>query len=326
MKVVNGLSIKNMPWEEKPEGYTKPFWRYTKNPVINRDPSENLSRVFNSSVVPYGDGFIGVFRGEQNDGIPFLYVGRSKDGLHFEFDKEPIKFYNEKGELQISGYQYDPRLVLIDDKYYITWCDDYHGPVIAIAYTKDFVNFIKVDHPFIPCNRNGVLFPRKINDLYYMLSRPSDMSHTDFGDVFISESPDLKYWGNHRIVMERGNEWWCAQKIGPGSTPIEIEEGWLMLFHGVIRTCSGFIYSIGGAILDKNDPSKVLYRCKDFLLTPKEDYETKGFVDNVIFPVSTLVDKDTGRLALYYGSADTYTCLAFSTIDTLVDYIKKHAR
>ncbi len=326
MKIVNGINVKNMPWEDMPEGYTKPFWRYSKNPVIGRNPSEELSRVFNSSVVAYKDGFIGVFRGEQNNGIPFLYLGRSKDGLNFEFDHEPIKLYNSKGELQVTGYQYDPRLIKIDDTYYIVWCDDYHGPVIAIAYTKDFVNFVKIDHPFLPCNRNGVLFPRKINDLYYMLSRPSDMGHTDFGEIFISESPDMKYWGNHRLVMDRGYEWWSAHKIGPGCTPIETDEGWLMLFHGVTRTCNGLVYSIGGAILDKDDPSKVLYRCSDFLLTPELDYETRGFVNNVIFPVSALVDQETGRIALYYGAADTYTSLAFTTIERVTEYIKKHAR
>ena len=77
--------------------------------------------------------------------------------------------------------------------------------------------------------------------------------------------------------------------------------------------------------MDLKDPTKVLYRSKDYLLTPEAPYETVGFVPNVRFPCSALVDEPTGRIALYYGCADTVTSLAFSTIDILVSYIKEHA-
>ncbi|MBQ7995646.1 MAG: glycoside hydrolase family 130 protein [Bacilli bacterium] len=315
------------PYEECPEGFEGPIWRFSGNPVIKRHPTKKASRVFNSSVIQYGDGFIGIFRGDGNDDIPHLYVGCSKDGVNFDISDKRIIFEDEKGNiLPETGYQYDPRLIPLEDKYYIVWCDDFCGPAISIAYTTDFKKFIKFDYPFLPCNRNGVLFPRKINGHYYMLSRPSDLGHTPFGDIFISESDDLIHWGRHKLVARSGYEWWCALKIGPGPTPIEIEDGWLLLTHGVNRTCNGYVYSIGGMILDKNDPSVVKYRCKDYLLTPEEDYETVGFVSNVIFPTSTIVDKESGRIAIYYGCADTYTGLAFSTIDRLVKFIKENAR
>ena len=89
-------------------------------------------------------------------------------------------------------------------------------------------------------------------------------------------------------------------------------------------TCNGFVYSIGGAILDRDEPSKVLYRCSDFLLTPEAEYEEQGFVPNVCFPCATLQDAATGRIALYYGCADSYVGLAFTTADEVVDYIKAH--
>ena len=106
-----------------------------------------------------------------------------------------------------------------------------------------------------------------------MLSRPSDSGHTPFGDIFVSESPDMVYWGRHRHVMGRGKEWWEGLKIGGGAAPIETTEGWLLSYHGVSGTCNGYVYSIGEAILDLDDPSIVKYRCKNFLLTSEEWYE-----------------------------------------------------
>ena len=111
-----------------------------------------------------------------------------------------------------------------------------------------------------------------------MLSRPSDSGHTPFGDIFLSESPDMLYWGKHRHVMSKSPEWWESLKIGGGAAPIETNEGWLLFYHGVSGTCNGYVYSIGGAILDKENPSIVKYRCQNFLLTPEEWYEERGFV------------------------------------------------
>ena len=319
--------MKNMPWEDCPKNFDGPIWRYSKNPIIDRHPVENVSRVFNSAPVPFNDEYIGIFRGDNVDDIPHLYVGHSKDGIHFNIEKEQIHFVNEKGEkVPDTNYQYDPRVIPFEDHFFIVWCDDFCGPTIAIAKTYDFKTFVKYDTPFLPYNRNGVLFPRKINDSYLMLSRPSDSGHTAFGDIFLSESKDLTYWGKHRNVMQRGYEWWCALKVGAGPVPIELDDGWLVFIHGVNRTCNGYVYSIGAIILDKDDPSKVKYRCKNFLMTPEEHYETCGFVPNVIFPTSALVDEKTGRIAIYYGSSDTYTCLAFTTVDRVVKYIKENAR
>ena len=74
------------------------LWRYTDNPVIRRNPLPGVARIFNSAVVPFEEGFIGVFRGEQTNGIPFIYLGRSADGIHWTFDRDKIPFVNEKGE------------------------------------------------------------------------------------------------------------------------------------------------------------------------------------------------------------------------------------
>lgn len=158
-----------------------------------------------------------------------------------------------------------------------------------------------------------------------MLSCPSDSGHTPFGDIFLSESPDLEYWGNHRHVMSRSHNWWESLKIGIGASPIETSEGWLLFYHGVMGACNGYVYSIGGASLDIDNPSIVKYRCQNFLLTPEEWYEERGFVPNVVFPCAALPDAATGRIAVYYGAADSYVSLAFTTVDKVISYIKSNS-
>ncbi len=325
-QTIIGNSLKNIPWEEKPKNSLDVMWRYSKNPILGWNPIPNAARVYNSAVVPFGNEFAGVFRADQKNGRATLFAGKSKDGINIELDLDPIDWVNEDGSPNPTSYAYDPRVVNIDGAYYIQWCDDMNGPSIGLGRTADFKTFTRLSNPLMPFNRNGVLFPRKVNDKYMLLSRPSDSVHTPFGDIFISESPDLVYWGNHRHVMGKGGSgWWQGTKIGAGPIPIETKEGWLLFYHGVSGTCNGFVYSIGAAILDIDDPGKVLYRTRDYLLTPEKDYETTGFVPNVVFPCANLYDAESGKIAIYYGAADTYTAVAFTQVDELVHYIQNNS-
>ena len=158
-----------------------------------------------------------------------------------------------------------------------------------------------------------------------MLSRPSDTGHTAFGDIFYSESPDMVYWGKHRHVMApRG--WWQSTKVGAGPVPIETEEGWLLFYHGVLTSCNGYVYSFGAALLNLDQPWKVLYRTEPYLLSPQMLYECVGDVPNVTFPCAALYDKPTGRIAVYYGCADTVTGVAFTELKPLLEFIKTHSQ
>ncbi|WP_294412171.1 glycoside hydrolase family 130 protein [uncultured Ruminococcus sp.] len=319
-----GADLPYIPWQDKPKSCTSPLWRYTENPIIGRNPLPEVARIFNSAVMPYNGGYIGVFRGEQRNGIPHIYLGRSKDALHWEFDSEKIPFTDKNGEPFMPPYAYDPRLVKVEDTYYIMWCQDAYGPTIGIARTLDFKRFERIENPYLPYNRNAVLFPRKINGNYVMLSRPCDNGHTAFGDIFLSESPDMEFWGRHRHVMGRSDNWWESLKIGGGAAPIETDKGWLLFYHGVVNTCNGYVYSIGGAILDINEPSRVLHRCENYLLAPETEYEERGFVPNVCFPCAALTDAASGRIALYYGCADSYVGVAFTTVTEVYNYILAH--
>jgi beta-1,4-mannooligosaccharide/beta-1,4-mannosyl-N-acetylglucosamine phosphorylase len=125
-------------------------------------------------------------------------------------------------------------------------------------------------------------------------------------------------------MAKGGQGWWQGTKIGSGPVPIETTEGWLLFYHGVSGTCNGYVYSYGATILDIDEPWKVKYRASDYLITPEKEYETTGFVPNVCFPCANIYDAATGRIAIYYGAADTYTALAFCQVDELIDFIKKN--
>jgi beta-1,4-mannooligosaccharide/beta-1,4-mannosyl-N-acetylglucosamine phosphorylase len=317
-----GKPLPQIPWQDKPKDCNDVVWRYTKNPIIGWNPIPKAARIYNSAVVPFGKKFAGVFRADQKNGRATLFSGKSDDAIRWGIGPDPINWVDEDGNPNPTRYAYDPRVVKIDDTHYVTWCDDMNGPSIGLGKTIDFKTFVRMPNPLMPFNRNGVLFPRKINGKYRLLSRPSDSGHTPFGDIFISESPDLIYWGNHEFVMGKGGDgWWQGTKIGAGPIPIETTEGWLLFYHGVSSTCNGFVYSFGAAILDIDEPSKVLFRTRDYLLTPEKLYETTGFVPNVVFPCANLFDTETGRIAIYYGAADTNTAIAFTQVDELLDYI-----
>lgn len=320
-----GEPLPNIPWEERPEGVTDVVWRSCMNPIIKRDHLATSNSIFNSAVVPFEDGFAGVFRCDDRRREMRIHAGFSADGVNWDINPEPIKFQCDIEQVDVFEYAYDPRVVWLEDRYYVTWCNGFHGPTIGIAYTYDFKEFHQLENAFLPFNRNGVLFPKKIGGNYAMVSRPSDTGHTPFGDIFYSESPDMEFWGRHRHVMgPRG--WWQSTKIGAGPVPIETSEGWLLIYHGVLTSCNGYVYHFGAALLDLEKPWKVLARTEPYLLAPRELYECVGDVPNVVFPCAALADSETGKIAIYYGGADTVTCLAFTYVDELVDFIKENSK
>ena len=299
------------------------FTRHEANPILTAEAVPHANTIFNSAVVRYGGGYSGVFRVDMNDGAPELHAGSSDDGVRWLLDPKPIEFESDDPEISYC-LGYDPRVVRIEGSYYITWCNEYHGPGIALGETKDFQRFRLICNPLPPFNRNAVLFPRKVGGKYAMLHRPSDPGHTPFGDIFYCTSPDLVHWGDHRWVMGPLGGW-QGMKVGAGPVPIETEEGWLMIYHGVKITCSGYIYSAGAALLDLDRPWHVRYRTRRYLLAPTEDYERVGDVPNVVFPIATVVDERTGRLALYYGCADTSVGLAHANLRDVVAFVKENS-
>ena len=199
--IIQGQPLPNMPWEDRAADCKEVMWRCSANPIIPRNLLPTSNSIFNSAVVPFKDGYAGVFRCDDTNRRMVLHVGFSDDGVKWNINEEPLRFECDNKEIGEWVYGYDPRVCFIDDRYYVTWCNGYHGPTIGVAYTFDFKTFHQLENAFLPYNRNGMMFPKKINGNFAMLSRPSDTGHTPFGDIFYSESPDLVYWGKHRHVM-----------------------------------------------------------------------------------------------------------------------------
>ena len=322
--VIKENRLPNIPWEDRAAGSNDVVWRFSGNPIIPRNAIPCANSIFNSAVVPFEKKFAGVFRIDDRTRQMQLHTGRSDDAVNWDIDPDPIQFQCDDKEIGEFVYGYDPRVVWIEDRFYVTWCNGYHGPTIGAAWTKDFKEYHQLENAFLPFNRNGVMFPRKINGNFAMLSRPSDNGHTPFGDIFYSESPDWDFWGKHRWVMGAAGGW-QSTKIGAGPIPIETSEGWLMIYHGVLQSCNGFVYSFSAALLDLDQPWKVIARAKPYLLSPQTPYECMGDVPNVAFPCAALTDADSGKIAIYYGGADTVVALAFGYVDEIIDFVKNNS-
>jgi beta-1,4-mannooligosaccharide/beta-1,4-mannosyl-N-acetylglucosamine phosphorylase len=320
-------SLAPIPWEDRQAGSSEIVWRSSRNPIIPRDLLPASNSIFNSAVVRFGESFAGVFRVDDRTRTMNVHAGRSADGVAWSIDRAPIRWEPADprvGEIQEPfTHAYDPRVTWLEDRYYITWCAGYHGPTIGVGYTHDFSTFVQLDNAYLPFNRNGVLFPRRVGGQYLMLNRPSDNGHTPFGDIFLSESPDLVHWGRHRHVMGTRPWTWESTKVGAGPTPIETPDGWLLLYHGVLTSCNGFVYSMGAALLDLDEPWRVIARSRDYLLSPQVAYEQVGDVQNVVFPCAALVDEAADRLTVYYGGADTVTCLAHAHLSEVLEHVRR---
>ena len=318
VKILNAGSLPNIPWQDKPADLktAAPVWRYTGNPVMGRNPTPEIARIFNSAVVPWEDGYIAVLRGEQVNGVPHVYLGHSKDGIHWDVEHNKVPFVDENGNPKMPHYAYDPRLVKVDDTYYIIWCTDFFGASIGMAKTKDFETFERVSIASEFGNRNGCLFPEKFDGLYCRFDRPF-CNELEPCSMWVSFSPDLTFWGKSRPLMYKGKPWIDGFKMGAGAVPIKTDKGWLEIYHTVSQTCNGFIYRLKAALLSLDDPGEVIGYTKDFILWPEHDYEMKGRVMNVVFTCNALPQPD-GTVRIYYGAADTNIGLATGRIDELV--------
>jgi len=121
------------------------------------------------------------------------------------------------------------------------------------------------------------------------------------------------------VLQARDGAWWDSLRIGLGPPPLRTEHGWLLVYHGVKETVGGDIYRVGLALLDLNEPTRVLRRLPSWVLAPTAPYERTGDIPNVVFPCGLLHDEATDELRLYYGAADTSICLASARLSDVLD-------
>lgn len=313
---------------------SSPVIKKLEKPLLTyKDIPYQSALVFNAGVAKYNGKYVMIFRNDYGDyekqklEDTNMGLAISDDGVNWEVAPKPC-FELHDDEISRT---YDPRITVIDGVCHVCFAiDTKHGLRGGIATTEDFENF-DIKYMSVPDNRNMVIFPEKINGLYTRLERPMPVysrRHMDTFDIWLSQSPDLKYWGDSKLVMGVENVPFANDKIGPAAPPVKTEKGWLTTFHAVwiddTRGKHGWEdrwtkqYTAGIALLDLEDPSKVIGMSKEPLIAAELPHETEeGYRTDVIFPGGMLLE-DNGEVKIYYGAADTVECLATADVNDLI--------
>jgi predicted GH43/DUF377 family glycosyl hydrolase len=243
--------------------------------------------------------------------ISHLRIAASTDGIHFDISPEPTVL--PQTEYETFGIE-DPRISRIDDEFYITYkLVSEHGICTGLLKTTDFENFIRMGIIFCPENIDVVIFPGKVNGKFYALTRPVP-KHIGPASIWLASSDDAIHWGCHKpIIVPRAGQF-DSGKVGASCVPIKTEHGWLEIYHGTDQNDK---YSLAAALLDFNDPSKLIARSKRPLMQPEAAYETGGFYGNVVFSCGA-VNGPNGLVTIYYGASDESTAAATTTIDKIM--------
>lgn len=302
----------------------KGLYRYENNPIITPMDFPDAQATFNCGQTMYkGKTILLVAIQMQTDPVPRIHVAESTDGIHFDIRKEP--FITKSKVPHIHDYDtwpIDPRVTYVpeDDMYYIMRpVNSPWGCAAVLGRTKDFEEYEELDFIALPHNRVPCLFGGKVNGQYVRLDRPYNGGQE--GRIWISFSNDLIHWGEYRPLLEPFTLW-NFEKIGP-TPPVKTKDGWFSLIHGVTTSCTGSRYSVGGLLLDLDDPRKIIGKTISPILTPIMPYEYIGTVPNVVFPCGFIADEEDDTLRLYYGAADTYIGLATGKLSEIIDMCKK---
>ena len=298
------------------------FQRHPENPILTvKDLPEDAGYfLLNPGAVKFNGTYLLLIDVFHKEGGIVFWIARSQDGIHFQFDPAPPVWPACEDVWEENGC-YDPRITEIDGEFIIMYGSHNNilGTRLGIVKTTDFIHFERVSNASEVNNRNGALFPEKINGLYCRFDRPFAGDEHSPCDMWLSFSPDLVFWGKTRPSLTSRPAHWDQLKVSAGAPPIRIKEGWLEIYHGVSNTCDGSIYSLFAAILDYKEPWKVIARSKTPLLFPEAPYECSGRVSNVVFTCNAILEPDD-TVRIYYGAADS--CIGCAEMP-LADIVKK---
>ena len=313
---------------KSPNVHVELFHRHSANPILTaEDWPYPAHTVFNAGACQVGDETVLLVRVEDHRGHSHLTVARSTDGIaNWRIDSKPSFAPDPENYSEESWGVEDPRVTWVEERG--EWIIAYtayspSGPLVSLAATKDFVTFSRLGPVMPPEDKDAAVFPRRFGNRYAMIHRPVSAGSSG-AHIWLSFSPDLRHWGDHHILLHaRRGAWWDANKIGLSPPPLETPDGWLILYHGVRHTAGGCIYRLGLALLDLEDPCRVLRRSDDWIFAPEETYEQRGDVNNVVFPCGWIHDKSSGAIRIYYGVADTAMALATAQLSDLLGYLRE---
>lgn len=277
--------------------------------------------VFNPAAIKLNAETLLLVRVEDMRGFSHLTVARSADGFTcWQIDTEPTMQADQSSREERWGLE-DPRVVWLEEQkqFGITYTSfSEGGPVVSLAITKNFKTFARLGTLLPPEDKDACLFPRRFKGRFALIHRPIVRGEAH---MWISFSPDLKHWGDHRPLIKTRAAYWDCHRVGLACQPIETPKGWMIFYHGVRSTSAGGIYRVGLALLDLEEPWKVVRRSDEWVLGPREIYERLGDVSGVIFPSGVTVTKETDQLNLYYGAADCTVAVATAKLSEVLSYI-----
>jgi len=291
--------------------------RFKNNPIIEPVPGHYWQNreVFNTAAIYAGNKVHLLYRAIGDDGVSRLGYANSSDGYSID-TRLPEPAFAPVNPCENLGCE-DPRITQIGEECLMTYTAYGSDPinVYQVAITKiSLENLLSEDwnwgERLLPfngiLNKNAVIFPKKIDGHYVMYHRLEPY-------LCVAYSDDLKRWCNMKAVMQPRPHSWDSRKVGSASPPIEINEGWLFIYHGVDYN---YVYRLGVLLIDKDNPENILYRSEKPILEPKEAYEKFGKVPNVVFSCgSVMMD---GNLLIYYGGADSVVCGAEFDLGELI--------
>jgi predicted GH43/DUF377 family glycosyl hydrolase len=299
------------------------FHRYEGNPILRReDWPYPANAVFNPGATEIDGETLLLVRVEDLRGFSHLTAARSKDGkTEWRIADKPTLQPNSNSQEEQWGLE-DPRIVFLEERgeYAVTYVSfSRGGPLVSLATTKDFLTFTRHGALLPPEDKDASLFPRRFGGRFALIHRPIIRGEAH---VWISFSPDLKHWGDHQILLPSRPGWWDCHRVGLACQPVETPEGWLILYHGVRITTAGQIYRVGLALLDLEEPWKVIRRSDEWVSGPRARYERSGEVPDVVFPTGAILDRKTDEFRVYYGAADTTVGLSIAKPQELMQYIR----
>lgn len=304
------------------------FERYAGNPVLTAaDWPHTVNAVFNAGVTRFAGETLLLVRVEDRTGLSHLCVARSADGIT-NWVVEPDRGLQPDvaSHAEEFGIE-DPRITLCGDEYLIAYTGySRGGPLVCLASTQDFRTFERRGTVMPPEDKDAALFPCQFDGRWALIHRPVSTVPGHEAHIWLSWSPDLRHWGDHKVLIEaRKGAWWDAHKVGLCPPPLATPQGWLVLYHGVRVTASGSLYRLGLALLDLERPNLVLARSSEWIFGPDAPYERSGDVNDVVFPCGWLLDDDGDTLQVYYGAADTSMCVATASLAALLAWLGRHS-
>jgi predicted GH43/DUF377 family glycosyl hydrolase len=300
------------------------FVRHGAGPLITpADLPFEANAVLNPGVAEVDAEVRLLLRIEDATGVSHIHVARSANGVDgWRVDERPLL------EADLPEYPFeewgceDARVTRVGPRKWIIAYTAYsrYGPAVALATTTDFVAVERLGVILSPTNKDATVFPEPFHGMWILLHRPVTGGQEH---IWYACSPELTHWSLPGVLLpQRSGPWWDSLRVGVGAPALRTDQGWLLIYHGVKEMAGRPIYRLGLALLDLENPRKVLARGSRWVFAPETDYEQRGLVPGVVYTCGAILRGD--EMWMYYGAADTVIGLAIAKVPDLLAFVHQH--